>query len=332
MEWQTENLSAPAHTGAARELPFLRPREWPLFTEVFMLPSGYVDEEGVIHREVELASVTGFEEELLDSIGPAVRSAHVVTALLSRCLRHVGKLAPVTISLVRDLLINDREFLMWKLRELTLGNSVRAMIVCGDPKCAQSMDIAINLDDVVPAAKPVNRHVFKLDVSEEEKLFAIEFRLPTGADQEACAEFLRDNPAPAINHLLARIILRINDNCSIDEQTIDALPPRVLSELERRIEELAPLVSIDFEAACVECERPLVSHLDLTSFFLKELQHNRRVLEREVHFIAWHYHWPEREILALTRRKRRRYIELIQGDSSVTLYANSTLATLPGSS
>jgi len=329
MEWQTANLSASAFAGVAPELPLMRPAERPLFTEVFTLPDGYVDDEGVIHREVELAPVTGFEEELLDSVGPAGRSAQVVTALLARCLRRVGKLAPVTTSLVRDLLINDREFLMLKLRGLTLGKSLRAMVVCNDPKCAQSMDITLNLDNLMPAAKHVDRRLFKFEVNEAEELFAFEFRLPTGADQEACIDFFGDDSESAIHQFLAGIILRVNNNGSIDAQTVRALPAQVLSELERRIEELAPLVSIDLEANCVECGRRLVSHLDLTSFFLDELQQNRRVLEREVHFIAWHYHWPEREILALTRRKRRRYIELIQGDSSVALYAGSTVATLP---
>ena len=329
MKQQTQNLSAPALSGDASELPVLRPRERPLFTQVFTLPSGYVDDEGVVHREVELAPVTGYEEELLDSIGPAVSSAHVVTALLSKCLRRVGNRSPVTISLVRDLLINDREFLMWKLREITLGKSLRAMIVCGDPKCAQSMDIGLNLDDLLPAAKPVDRRVFKFDVVESGETFSFAFRLPAGADQEACAEHLRGDPTVAVNHLLARIVLRLNDNCSVDEQTIGSLSPQVLSEIERAIEELAPVESINIEAGCVECGRPSVSPLDLTSYFLNELQHNRRGLEHEVHFIAWHYHWSEREILALTRRKRRRYIELIQGDSTATLYSASSVATLP---
>ena len=298
-------------------------------TQIFTLPGGYVDEQGVTHREVELAPVTGFEEELLDGVGPAARSAHAVTALLSSCVRRVGKLAPVTTALVRDLLINDREFLMLKLRELTLGKNLKAEIVCRELKCAQSMDIALNLDDLTPNAKPVDRRVFKFEM--EEAGFAIEFRLPTGADQEACAGFGVDSEA-AVNRLLARIVLRVNENCSVDEQTIANLPPRVLRELERRIEELEPLSSIDLEAVCVECGRSLVSHLDLTSFFLDELQQNRRLLEREVHFIAWHYHWPEKEILSLTRRKRRRYIDLIQSDSTVALGAATTIAMLPASS
>lgn len=334
MEWQAANLSSPASAGVAQtvfpELPFLWPPERPLFIETFTLPGGYVDDQGVTHREVELAPVTGFEEELLDSVGPAACSAQVVTALLSRCLRRVGKLAPVTASLVRDLLICDREFLMLKLRELTLGKSLNAMLVCGDPKCAQSMDIALNLDDLTPAAKRIDRRVFKLDVIEGEKPMALEFRLPTGADQEAGADWMGGDTGSAVTRLLTRVILRINDNCSIDDQTVTALPARVLNELEQRMEELAPLVSIDLKAACVECRRPSLMHLDLTSFFLDELQQSRRVLEREVHFIAWHYHWPEREILTLTRRKRRRYIELIQGDSTAAFFVGSTVATLQG--
>jgi hypothetical protein len=226
------------------------------------------------------------------------------------------------------MLINDREFLMLKLRELTLGKRLQAMIVCGDPKCAQSMDITLNLDELLPVTKHVDRRAFKFESKAAEENFAFEFRLPTGADQEACAAYGDDSEA-AINQLLARIILRLNDNCSVDEQTISTLPAQVLGELERRIEELAPLLSIDLEAACVECGGPVTSHLDLPSFFLNELQQNQRLLEREVHFIAWHYHWPEREILSLTRRKRRRYIELIQGDSAAALYAGRSVATLP---
>jgi hypothetical protein len=331
MEMQTANSSTPRYIGVDQSVfpaeQLLQPYERPLFTQTFTLPGGYVDAEGTVHREVELAPVTGFEEELLDGIGPAARSAHAVTALLSRCLKRVGKLAPVTGSLVRDLLINDREFLMLKLRELTLGKNLRAVIVCGDPKCAQSMDIMLNLDDLAPVAKHVEQRVFKFEAGES---FTFEFRLPVGADQEACADFCDDSEA-AINRLLARIVLRINGE-SVAEQRISELPAGVLRELEQRIEELAPLQSVDLEATCVECGRALVSHLDLTSFFLNELQQNQRVLEREIHYIAWHYHWPEREILSLTRRKRRRYIELIQDDSSAALYAGSSIGMLPTNS
>lgn len=333
MKWPAENLSSPSFSKGIQgevlpEWPSLPSWERPLFAEHFTMPGGYVDDDGVRHDEVELAPVTGFEEELLDSVGPQSCSARVVTALLCRCLRRVGTLAPVTTSLVRDLLVSDREFLILKLREITLGKKLKAVLVCGDPKCAQSMDLALNLDDLKPAAKPVDRRVFKFDIVDNKTNFAIEFRLPKGADQEAGADWIRGDVDVACRQLLARIILRINGNSSVDDQTVKALPARVLREVEQRMEELSPLLSIDLNTKCVECGRPSLTPVDLTAFFLDELQQSRRLLEREVHFIAWNYHWPEREILALTRRKRRRYIDLIQGDSTAAIYAGSPVATL----
>jgi hypothetical protein len=35
-------------------------------------------------------------------------------------------------------------------------------------------------------------------------------------------------------------------------------------------------------------------------------------LYEEVHRLAWHYHWAEREILAMTHSKRRRYLALLR--------------------
>ncbi|MGH7392800.1 MAG: DUF6760 family protein [Candidatus Rokuibacteriota bacterium] len=38
---------------------------------------------------------------------------------------------------------------------------------------------------------------------------------------------------------------------------------------------------------------------------------NLETLYRDVHALAWHYHWSEREILTLPREKRRRYLGLL---------------------
>ena len=293
-----------------------RPRDRHSFTQTLMLPGGYVDEAGVVSRDVELAPVTGFDEELLDSVGPAVSTAAVVTALLSKCVKRIGRVHSAPIPLVRDLVVGDREYLMLRLRELTLGKRINAVLRCGNPECGQVMDVAFSLDDLRPSEKPLSQSVFKIDVVSEEKQFEIEFRLPTGAHQEAAANWTSSDDQPAVINLLALTITKINGSSNINVATVAALPEKVLKAIELRMEELAPLHTTELNAVCVECKQPFVSDFDVTSFFLAELQQHRRVLEREVHCIAWHYHWPEHEILSLTRAKRRRYIDLIQQDSS----------------
>jgi hypothetical protein len=294
-------------------------------TETFTLPGGYIDDEGVTHNDAELAPMTGFEEELLGNVGSTAGTASLVTALLSRCVKRLGKLRPVTTSLIQDLLVGDREFLMLKLRELTFGKILNAVLFCGDANCAQSMDVRLNLDDLTLAMKPVDGRMFTLEVSGEDEAndVAIEFRLPTGADQEAAADWLQVDTESAVNRLLARTITRVNDNSSINEQTVAALPARALKEIEDRIEDLAPFTPIELTSVCVECGQPFLTHLDVSSFFLAELKQNARMLEREVHSIAYHYHWQEGDILALTRRKRHRYFELIQAEAPDTLRAEA---------
>ena len=286
-----------------------------MYTQTFTLPGGYVDDQGVTQRQVELAPVTGFEEEYLANVGPAVCSASVVTALLARCIHRVGTLEPVTTSLVGNLLVGDREFLMLKLREMTCGNKLDAVLFCADPECGKPMDVTLNLDEFAPEMKPVSERLFTLDLPADEGevgRFSIEFRLPTGADQETAAPLISGDEESAVCQLLARTIARVNDETSVDQETVRALPPKVRKEIEERMEKLAPHVTIELETSCIECQKPFSTLVDFTSFFLAEIKQSRRSLEQELHYLAWHYHWRESEILALTRRKRRRYIELIQ--------------------
>jgi hypothetical protein len=51
--------------------------------------------------------------------------------------------------------------------------------------------------------------------------------------------------------------------------------------------------------------------LDLRRFFFGELRADRDLLYREVHYLAYYYHWSEPEILAMPRSKRRTYLELL---------------------
>ena len=50
---------------------------------------------------------------------------------------------------------------------------------------------------------------------------------------------------------------------------------------------------------------------DPQEFFFGELRTSRDLLDREVHYLAYHYHWSEQEIMAMPRDKRRRYIVVL---------------------
>ena len=60
------------------------------------------------------------------------------------------------------------------------------------------------------------------------------------------------------------------------------------------------------EAQCPECGHDFSVPFDPQEFFFGELRTSRDFLYREVHYLAYHYHWSEQEIMAMPRDKRRR--------------------------
>ena len=285
------------------------------------LPGGYVDDEAIAHREVELTSLTGREEELLAQYRPHLVTS-LVTKVLQRCIRRIGTISPVSLEMIRSLLIADRQYLLLKLRELTLGDTIRASIFCPWSDCGQKIMVSFSSDDI-PLIELVNRGpTYKMALSAEaafivdsgEMYREICFRLPNGSDQEELASILVENEALALTRLLQRCIHSIGPLQDLDEKTIGRLSPLARQEIEQQMEAVAPQVELTMESTCPECGREYAVPFDVQNFFFAELRTNRDLLYREVHYLAFHYHWSEREIMDMPRQKRRTYIEVLSSE------------------
>jgi hypothetical protein len=288
---------------------------------IVLLPGGYVDCHGVRHREVELAPLTGREEELL-TVSQGREMASLVTTVLGRCMRRIGAISPVSEEVTRHLLIADRQYLLLKLREVTLGERVRATIQCPWPDCGKKIMINFSVNDVPVTESEDKGPIYMMQLSpaavassgQGEQYWDITFRLPNGADQEALAPILAQNEARASALLLQRCIQRLGPLQHPDEEAIDRLSPLARMEIERRMEAVAPKVELTMESDCPECGREYAVPFDLQRFFFSELRTRQDLLYREVHYLAYHYHWSEREIMGMPRPRRRAYIEVLAAE------------------
>lgn len=289
---------------------------------LFLLPGGYLDERGRLHREVRLAPLTGRDEEYLALGAPGDATASAVTGLLARCLARVGSVERVDAALVRELLVCDREYLVLRLRALTFGPEVEAVLKCGGRECGQPMDVQFSLDDLQVERRAVGSRFFTAHLSSpvfverggaREETRHVEFRLPTGADQEALAAVFRADEARALRLLLARTIRRVGTLTEVDEELVAGLPMSALEEIAGQMRLLSPQIEIELDGACPECGTPFSTRFDGVGFFASEVVGNLYGLELEVHLLAWHYHWSEQDILSMTRQKRRRYVNLLRG-------------------
>lgn len=282
------------------------------------LPGGYLDERGTLHREAELAPLSGREEELLAGLADAAPAA-LATEVLARCVRAIGGVRPVTPEVARRLLVGDRQFLLLRLRELSFGARVEGTLSCPWPQCAARVDLDFSTADVPVKRCQAVAPTYRVELPDGAEVVdgeggihrAVAFRLPNGDDQEVLAPLLAENPAAALTRLLERCVVGTEAPWEDPAELVARLPARARLEVERAMEEHAPAVELEMELRCPECGRAFTAPFDLQDFFFGELRTSRDLLLRQVHYLAYHYHWSEREILKLPREKRLAYIGVL---------------------
>jgi hypothetical protein len=262
------------------------------------LPHG-VTRGGERRRDALLRPPTGADEAaLIEELGGASTPARA-NRLLARCLAGLGGSTDVGVDDVRALVVGDREALLLQLRALAFGGRMPCVVDC--PACGERMDLELEVADLLVDgyAEASPEHCLAL-----EDCSRVAFRLPAGAELEAAADAADVETGAAL--LLERCLLGGADPAALSETARDAL--------EDELARLDPQAELRLAAVCPECGDPVDATLDAGTLMLGELARSADALFGEVHALARHYHWSEREILGLELPRRRRYLELLVAD------------------
>jgi len=243
-------------------------------------------------------------------------------------MRRLGSISPVPAELVRCLLVADRQYLLLRLRAIIFGDQVQATARCTWVDCGKKVDIDFSLQDIPVKESPAKGPIYTMQLSREAACQdeegaahqTVTFRLPNGEDQEVVSPLMANDAVRAFAVLLGRCIQSIGPWEQPGEAMLGSLSPLAQQEIERQIEAVAPQVELTMEAQCPECGRDFAVPFDPQEFFFGELRINRDLLYREVHYLAYHYHWSEQEIMAMPRDKRRRYIAVLADELEKLTY------------
>lgn len=286
-----------------------------------ILPGGYTDEYGVRHREVELRALRGREEETLTS-RKAQSSAALVTDIISQCVMRVGTNSEISKNFARQLLVADRQFIILKLRELTFGDRVRATIQCLAPGCGSKIDVDFSLHDIPVKELEQKGPTYTLELSPQAGLEVahgeihreISFRLPNGGDQEVVSPMISCNESLALSMLLERCIQGIGPFSNPDKELVSMLSPMARHEIEKAMEAMAPRLELAMTVTCPECLSEFNIPFNVQDIFFGDFRTNLEQLYREVHCLADHFHWSEREIMEMSKQQRGKYIEALANE------------------
>jgi hypothetical protein len=119
-------------------------REDTLRTEFpFLLPRGYVDAGGTVHRDGVMRLATA-RDELVPLRDDRVRenSAYLTVVLLARVITRIGTIEDVHAGIVENLFAADLAFLQDLYRRVNTEGHTRASVTC--PACSHSFAVDVS--------------------------------------------------------------------------------------------------------------------------------------------------------------------------------------------
>jgi hypothetical protein len=238
-----------------------------------VLPGGILDAAGHCHQTVFVRQLTGADEERLADRGYR-NGAHQATEFFRHVLLRVdGRDAPITEDLVANMLIADRDYLILRLRQMTLGDKVEQVLRCPSTGCGRKADVEFLISELpvrrVEAVLP--QYEFTLSevaLAGDDTSHRGALRLPTGRDHEALLDANQRNPAATNTRLLSRILLGLGRSGSLSEDAARGLPMRARLEIGRFLQAISPGPDLTIDIQCPHCGTDMSYPFDLYAFFL----------------------------------------------------------------
>ena len=195
--------------------------------------------------------------------------------------------------------IGERDSRLLSLREELFGSRIEAVAVC--PACRERLEVAFSTRDI-RAPQPTKQG--RLQVSAAG--YRVICRLPTSAD-------LLSLPATRDENLQRRLLDRCIEEVRFDGQKTDSgmLPQQVVEAIETEIARADPQADVQVALSCTQCGHGWHMTFDVLAYLWNEIDDWAQRQLYEIHVLASAYGWVEHEILRLSARRRRLYLEMI---------------------
>jgi hypothetical protein len=197
--------------------------------------------------------------------------------------------------------LGQRDRLLLGLLGADASSTIEGVFDC--PGCGEPMEISLGCQDLLTGDVPGKPEPFEHDG------WLIRWRLPNGDDLAAAARL--EESADAAEFLLHRCILDAAGPTGT--ATASDLPNTVRSKLIDQIEGWDVMTDIRLDAICPSCAEPQSVDLDVAALVWSEMDMRASAVIREVGLLAHAFGWTESEVLALSPRRRRAYLDLSYG-------------------
>lgn len=204
-----------------------------------------------------------------------------------------------------ELTLGVRDARILDLRCATFGDELRSRVMC--PACGLRLTVRIPRDEVSlrgPSAEAAP------SIRIEEGPIVVEAHSPNGHILAAAARCPTEESARQA--LISGCVSAADkDGGAVDPLELDDV---LLERIGAAIVAADPQAEVGVTMSCAGCGNEWTPVLDIAEYFWRELLTTGVQLLDEVHELAIGYGWSEEQVLRLSSRRRREYVERLAGD------------------
>lgn len=245
-----------------------------LAEEVFTLPGGYRDEDGVIHTEFQIKEMTGVEEEAIAKADIKSNGGKVMRTLIERCCTRIGSLTKKKEGgakwreIAQNLMVGDQDYIVLKIREQSIGEEIEVSHECTECKAKLDTVMLVSELPIVPFQGDFEIP-FELPRGYKDKNGTIHregtLRLPIGVDREILDPVSKKNLGEANTLMLSRCVLSLG-TAHLSSELIRNLSVRDREFLFKLLKENMFGVDVDTEITCTNCLHEFKVSLNMRNF------------------------------------------------------------------
>jgi hypothetical protein len=241
------------------------------------LPIG-IDKNGQRYREVVIDEMTGIDEENLASPKARNNASKAVTLLLRRCIQEIPgvlprKNNPMSLcdeSIIRDMFVADRDFLMLCIRALSSKPEISMNIFCNS--CASSQEVEVSLEtldvyewDDSPAELSIEMPKGFHDQLDGQYKNKMVWGFPRGKDQEKVAQLPPHQAGSGVIVATLKSVENMDHMPTIED--VRRLPLRDRQVIAETITDNHVGVANEAKVSCPSCSAENTVEVDFTGFF-----------------------------------------------------------------
>lgn len=239
------------------------------------LPCGVQIGPGRVERSIEIKKLSGKVQRDANNDDNKKNAGLLIDAFLNPSIIKVGE-KPVLSTTVQDMLVSDRDFVLFDLVRVTTGNKVQANYECRVCKGKMAQEVLIDqlpvtrLDEATTGWWNGEKVVFAAETTPEDlpklkqRAFALGgkddgysavFRYPNGRDQrKITVERVRTQPVDVIQMLMSDTLLQINGKDRPQKgfpiEVWDDVDLDILVKLQQSWAEAQPGIDSTIQAEC----------------------------------------------------------------------------------